>query len=170
MGGIRVRIRVMSRKRYTVVPRTLCFVFKGNQVLLLKASDEKDWSGMYDPIGGHIEKGEAIIESARREIKEESGLEISELQLKGIVHVSNFFGKNVMLFVVAGNYLIGDLTSSEEGDPEWVDVANLNNVKVFEDVEPIIRKILSLKPGEIFVGTSEFDGKDKLVSLDIRIN
>lgn len=78
--------------RHTVVPRTMCFVFYQDEVLLIKASAKKDWQGIYDPLGGHIEKGESIISSVKREIKEESGLDVFNTKLRGIVHVEGFFG------------------------------------------------------------------------------
>ena len=83
-------------ERHSVIPRTLCLVFYGDEILMIKGSEKKDWSGIYNALGGHIEKGESVIESAEREIREESGLTVFETKLKGIVHASNFFGKDVL--------------------------------------------------------------------------
>lgn len=45
----------------------------------------KYWTGISFP-GGHIEKGESFTESAVREVKEETGLDIKNPKLCGIVH------------------------------------------------------------------------------------
>ena len=155
---------------HTVTPRTMCFVFNGNDVLLMKGNETKDWNGIYDPIGGHIEQGEAVLDNAAREIKEESGLDVTDVQLRGIVHVNNFFGKQVMMFVCSAKSSTREVVGSLEGMPEWVSLNNFDNLKIFEDVKPILKNVLDLEPGKIFLGTSEFDGKDKLLYLDIKIN
>lgn len=155
---------------HTVTPRTMCFVFNGSDVLLLKGNETKDWNGIYDPIGGHIEEGEGVLENAIKEIKEESGLDVTDVQLRGIVHVNNFFGKNVMMFVCSARSHHRAVTGSIEGLPEWVSIKNIDSLKIFEDVKPILKHVIELESGKIFLGTSKFDGKDKLLSLDIKLN
>ncbi len=51
-----------------------------NRLLLLKRSD----SGCWGPPGGAVELGEAIETAARREVHEETGLELGELSLFGV--------------------------------------------------------------------------------------
>lgn len=154
---------------HTVVPRTMCFVFFGDEILLMQGKD-KGWGEIYDPLGGHIEKGEGVIASAEREIKEECGLTVRDTVLRGIVHVSNFFGKNVMLFVTSSVAESKEIRASEEGEPVWIHKDNLDKIKMFEDVKPILQHVLEMEKGKIFVGNSEFDGKDQLLALDIKIN
>ena len=62
-------------KRFSVVPRSLIFLFNDqDQVLLIKGSPEKHiWADKYNGLGGHIEPGEDILEGALRELAEESG-------------------------------------------------------------------------------------------------
>ena len=50
------------------------------QVLLEKRSD----CGLWGLLGGRVEPGESIHQTARREVKEESGLEIEILSLIGV--------------------------------------------------------------------------------------
>jgi len=156
-------------QRHQVVPRTLCFVFYNDEVLLLKASSKKEYEGRYDPVGGHVEKGESIIACAEREIKEETGLNVKNTKLRGIVHVSNFFGKEVMMFVTTSTATKKDVVESDEGELYWIKLNKINNLNIFEDVKPILKHITKMKPDELFFGVSEFDGKDKLLSLDIKI-
>jgi len=158
------------KQRHAVIPRTMCFVFYKDAVLLLKASQKKEWTGTYDPVGGHIEKGESIIESAEREIKEESGLTVSSTKLRGIVHVSGFFGKEIMMFVTASQAPSKKVVANHEGELEWVKIKELDKKNIFEDVKPILEQVLQLTPEELFVGVSKFDGKDKLLALDIKVS
>lgn len=157
-------------ERYTVIPRTMCLVFCQDEILLIKASEKKDYPGIYDPIGGHIEKGEDVLESANREIKEESGFEVTDTKLKGIIHVNNFFGKNIIMFVTSSivpSKIVPPI--HEEGIPEWVPIASLDKLKIFEDLKPIIDTVIHLKDGEFFTGINEFDDSGKLIKLDIKV-
>jgi 8-oxo-dGTP diphosphatase len=157
-------------ERYQVIPRTLCLIFHENEILLIKASSKKEWEGTYNALGGHIEKGESVIESANREIKEESGLDVTDTKLRGIVHAVNFFEKNVMMFVTSSTAKSTEVVNNDEGELTWIKVEEIDNIRIFEDMKPIIQHALNMKPEEIFVGTSEFDGKDKLLSFDIKIS
>jgi len=156
--------------RHSVIPRTLCFVFHKNEILLIKASEKKEWAGKYNALGGHIEKGESVINSANREINEESGLEVTDTKLRGILHVSDFFGKNVMMFVTSSTTDTKAVTSNDEGELEWIKISELNKLTMFEDIKPILKHLLKMQPEELFMGTSKFDGKDELLSLDIKIS
>ncbi len=51
-----------------------------NEVLLVKTHK---WHDKYSVPGGHIEWGETILAAARRETREETGLEIRELEFLG---------------------------------------------------------------------------------------
>jgi ADP-ribose pyrophosphatase YjhB (NUDIX family) len=51
-----------------------------NRLLLMKRSD----SGCWDPPGGAVELGEVVETAARREVREETGLEFGKMSLFGV--------------------------------------------------------------------------------------
>src|SRR5262245_52850594 len=62
-----------TQNRWLTIPRTLCFVLNGNDVLLMKRAPHKRvFPNRYNGVGGHIERDEDPLASARREIKEET--------------------------------------------------------------------------------------------------
>ncbi len=155
----------MPKHTHQVFPRTLCVIRNNHKILLIKYSQKKGaMSGFYNCPGGHIEIGEGIIESANREICEETGLRPDNTTLKGVVHISNFFGKNVMMFVTLSEVNITDAVQSDEGELRWVDITTLDSLKVFKDVKLILGKI-DASPNKIFTAQSEFDGAGTLVHM-----
>lgn len=56
-------------------------IYKDNQILV--QDRVKSWNGVAFP-GGHVESRESIVDSTIREIKEETGLDISNLTLCGV--------------------------------------------------------------------------------------
>jgi len=57
--------------RYTLYPRTLVFLFNQDQVLLIRRSPNAQlFPGMYNGVGGHVERGEDVLTAARREVRE----------------------------------------------------------------------------------------------------
>ena len=60
----------------------MCMIYDENRILVQDRKDP-DWPGVTFP-GGHIEPGESFVGSTIREIKEETGLDISNLKLCGV--------------------------------------------------------------------------------------
>ena len=60
--------------RWLTIPRTLCFVFNGDDLLLMRrAAHKRVFPNRYNGVGGHIERDEDPYTSAKREILEETG-------------------------------------------------------------------------------------------------
>lgn len=95
--------------------------------------------GFFNCPGGHIEFGEGIIENAEKEIFEETGLKITGARLKGVIHITNFFVKNIILFVTLSET---DAVDSGEGKLHWVDLDKLDQVNLIEDVKNILNKLV----------------------------
>lgn len=104
------------KNKYRLIPRTLCLIMNGEKILLIEFSEQKGkLYGFYNAPGGHIELSEGIIKCAKREIYEETGLKPGNTKLKGVLNVTNFFGKNVMMFVTLSHTDKTEVIESEEG-------------------------------------------------------
>lgn len=89
--------------------------------------------GKWNGLGGKIENGETPEACAIREIKEESGLDVSDPQFKGFITFPNFDGDNdwyVFLFCFE-NYE-GELIDSDEGHLEWIDPVRMDQIPLWE--------------------------------------
>ncbi|HLF29040.1 MAG TPA: 8-oxo-dGTP diphosphatase [Anaerolineae bacterium] len=156
----------LKRQRYLALPRTLAFITRGrDEVLLLRGAPTKRlWANKYNGIGGHVERDEDILTSAAREVQEETGLSTQNLQLRGIVNVDAGAEVGILVFVFSAEYVSGELLASEEGTPEWVRRAQLNALPLVEDLPVIIPRILDAGPDTpLFYAHTHYDADDRLV-------
>lgn len=117
-------------------------------MLLLKgAPDKRLWANQYNGIGGHVEFGEDLLTSARRELAEEAGLDVPDLWLCGTIVIDVSQDVGIGLFVYKGEYCTGELKASKEGDLEWVQRAQLNHLPLTEDLSMLLPRILNMKRG-----------------------
>jgi 8-oxo-dGTP diphosphatase len=155
----------VSRHRYQVIPRTLCFITHGEEVLLLHGGPKKRlWAGRYNGLGGHVEPGEDIYASASREVREESGLNVRDMRLRGVVHAdASDPAAGILFFVFTAVADDKRVVASEEGALEWWPVNALPIDSLVEDLPVLLPKILAMGPTDppLFVAYS-YDARDKL--------
>lgn len=138
----------VSKDRYMLIPRTLIFIRKGDAVLLLRGAETKRiWANKYNGVGGHVERSEDILSSARRELLEETGL-TTEISLCGVVTVDVESQIGVGIYIFSGDYKGGKLSSTHEGTLEWVNLKDLNSLPLVADVKSFIDRIEQMKPGD----------------------
>lgn len=106
------------------------FIHKDGKLLLQKRRDNNCWADH----GGCVEIGEAVEETAKRELYEETGLIANRLELIGV-----FSGKNMMytypngdnVYIIGISYLCEDYSgiplteTNETTDLQWFDINSL---------------------------------------------
>lgn len=97
----------------------VCFVTRDRDVLLLKRN-HPPFLGLYDGLGGSIEPGEPPADAARREVREESGLEVDPLYRGHLMLYGDVSSSVISAHVFVGESSGGEVRASEEGLPEWV--------------------------------------------------
>jgi 8-oxo-dGTP diphosphatase len=151
--------------RYTVVPRTLSFLLQGDDVLLLRGAAQKRlWSGQLNGVGGHLEPGEDLLAGARREIYEETGLEVHDLTLRAIVHISGKEGTSgVLLFVFIGVAPSRKICPSHEGDLAWYPHQALPWAELVDDLRLLLPRVLSQGSAALIYGHYAVDTAGQMV-------
>ena len=113
---------------------TLCYVNDGKRTLMLhrikKENDIHD--GKWNGLGGKLIDGESPEECVIREVKEESGLDIKNPTLKGILTFPKFDEvDDWMVFVFVSNEFSGELSECDEGVLEWVDNNKIHKLNLW---------------------------------------
>lgn len=114
---------------------TLCLVYQQDRILMQNRT-AKEWGGYALP-GGHVEKGESIVDSVIREVKEETGLDIYHPRLCGIKQFPKNGGR-YLVFLFKTNEFEGELHSSEEGEMVWINRRDIKDYPTVDDFEELL--------------------------------
>ncbi|HCU57157.1 MAG TPA: hypothetical protein DF984_02850 [Anaerolineaceae bacterium] len=152
-------------KRFSVVPRSLIFLFNDkNQVLLIKGAENKRlWAGKYNGLGGHIEPGEDVLEGALRELAEEAGVEAVPLRLCGQVLVTVNRDQGVAIFIFKGKVKGVEIRASREGELEWISLDSLSSLPMVKDLYELLPRVAAHSKEEpIIIGKYTYNKRDEL--------
>ena len=114
---------------------TLCYITRGDEVLLLHRVKKKNdvnkdkWIG----IGGKFEENETPDECLLREAYEETGLRLTRWQCRGVMTFLTkgpWDGEYMYLFTADG--FEGELKQCDEGDLQWVSREFMDTLPTWE--------------------------------------
>jgi 8-oxo-dGTP diphosphatase len=109
----------MKRAKLSVVAHV--FLVRSGSILLVRRSGTGFEDGNYGPVGGHLEEGESIEQTAIRECREEIGVEIELTSLKviGVTHYNSPTGEGIDFFLRATRWKGEPYPRSECDDLCW---------------------------------------------------
>lgn len=137
----------MSSRRYPERPLlgVGAVIFDGARVLLIERGQEP-LKGWWTVPGGLVEAGERLDEALRREVREETGLEVEPLTVAAIFEriIPDATGRTEFHYVII-DYLCraagGTLAwGSDVSGARWVALEELESLKIAPGTPPVIRK------------------------------
>lgn len=145
---------------------TLCYIEKDDKYLMLhrvkKVNDENHdkWIG----VGGKFEEGESPEECLLREVKEETGLTLTEYRFRGIVTFISDQWENEYMHLFTATKYEGEMTECDEGELVWVPKSEIENLKLWEG-DKIFLKLLDEDHG-LFSLKLQYEG-EKLINSEV---
>lgn len=119
----------MKRKQLT-----LCLIHSHPRVLL-GMKKRGFGEGRFNGFGGKVDAGETIEDAARREVLEECGLSVRNLEKRGILEFS--FEKNpeeiLEVHIFHTEHFEGEPQETDEMLPEWFTVASIPYTEMWPD-------------------------------------
>jgi len=111
---------------------TLCYVLDGGRVLMIEKRRGLG-AGKLNAPGGKVERGETPEEAAIREVREEVGVEVKDLEFMGVLEFVNNGSIHSHCYVFISRSFDGVPKETEEARPVWVSADSLPYSKMWED-------------------------------------
>jgi 8-oxo-dGTP diphosphatase/2-hydroxy-dATP diphosphatase len=107
------------------IVQTLVFVLQNNKILL-GYKKRGFGAGRWNGFGGKLNNGETIESAARREVKEEAGIELNNLEKVGVLDFEFEGTKNVLeVNIFQSISFSGEIVESDEMKPQWFEISNI---------------------------------------------
>ena len=100
--------------------------------------------GVYTLPGGGVEAGETLVEAAKREVKEETGLDVAPVALAGhreaiVLDRDGRVERHFVILCFAAHWLSGEPVLNEElDDARWLAAAELTGLRTTEGLAEIV--------------------------------
>lgn len=155
-------------KTTKIVMGNVCFIVdrKNNKVLLIKRNREP-MQAMYTGVGGKTLPEESPFDSCIREAKEETGLDISGVRLRGVIKtILDGDDSSWILWVYTAGGYRGEMAKCSEGELEWVDINSIDSYKLIGFIKKIMPYILD--ESSTFDGVIVHDAKGNVIKDSIK--
>ena len=147
---------------------SLVYIEKDGRYLILHRT-KKDGDENHDKwigVGGKFEPGETPDACALREVKEETGLTLTDYVLRGlIIFVSDVWGMEYMYLYTATKWT-GRLSDCDEGELVWVDKRELLKKKLWEGDRLFLKALDERR--EFFIMKFRYEGERLAEVIDSR--
>lgn len=124
---------------YTPITGTLGYILSPDRTRVLmvhrSARPNDDQLGKYNGLGGKMNRDEDVATCMIREIREEAGIEVTKMQLRGTINWTNFGPKGEdwlgFIFLIT-EYLGEPWRENEEGPLAWVELDKMHALPMWE--------------------------------------
>jgi ADP-ribose pyrophosphatase YjhB (NUDIX family) len=106
----------------SVRPKAVCIFRRDDRILVSEAGDSVKGDTFHGPPGGQIEFGETAADAARREMREELGVELESVTLLGVL-------ENIFVYEGQRGHEIVFVFETKVGDPAFNEQEQVHGVE-----------------------------------------
>lgn len=128
-----------------MIETTLIYLKKDNKYLMLhrtkKENDinENKWLG----IGGKLEPNETADECIKREVKEETGLDLISFKRRGYIMFYNTKCVTEKIYLYESSDFSGDIIDCNEGDLSWVPIDKVMDLNLWDGDRVFLKELIN---------------------------
>lgn len=146
----------------------MCKVINPKTGEVLVQERVKNWQGIAFP-GGKIEEGEDVVSSVKREVYEETGLELKTIHICGI---KDWYDKkekvrSLVVLFVSNDYEGTLIEETNEGKVYWVKEDKLNKMSLATDFDKLLEVFNNRDINEMVYFDNESDDEENRWELKL---
>lgn len=128
-----------------MIETTLIYLKRDNKYLMLhrtkKENDinEDKWLG----IGGKLKLNETPDECIKREVKEETGLDLISYKRRGYIMFNNTKCETEKIYLYESDDFSGDIIECNEGDLSWVPIDKIMDLNLWEGDRIFLKELIN---------------------------
>lgn len=151
-----------------MINTTLCYIEKdGNYLMLHRTKKKNDINeGKYIGVGGKFEPDETPEECLLREVKEETGLNLTSYRLRAVVTFLSTEWETEYMYLFTASEYTGELITCNEGELSWIPKERVMDLNLWEGDKIFLKKLL--EDEDFFTLKVSYDG-DRLVESVLKV-
>ena len=127
---------------------SLCYIERDGKYLMLHRTKKQNdpnqnkWIG----IGGKFEEGESPEDCVTREVKEETGLTLTDYRFRGVVTFASDKYPTEYMYLFTATDFAGELTACNEGELAWIEKERIGTLPLWEGDRVFLRLLAAEQP------------------------
>ncbi len=131
---IKTREEILALSKNISLYTTLAYIEKDDSYLMLHRVKKKQDinEGKWIGVGGKLEPNETMVQAMKREIKEETGLDVKKYRYLGKIDFLNDSYPPERMYLFKVSEFTGEVKECDEGDLAWVKKQDIMNLPLWE--------------------------------------